>query len=151
MDIGSKIAELRKAKGISQQSLADYLFVSRDLVSKWENGSRRPDYSTIEKIALFFHVSADLILEKKDAVIEELSDCVPSNIDLSEESLTFLIEDFLNRINRNESIAFINRYYYLKSISDIANLFNVKENHIRSLLSRARKKLKSYLKENIKK
>ena len=41
MTIGEKIAELRTDGGMSQQTLADMLFVSRDLVSKWENDTRR--------------------------------------------------------------------------------------------------------------
>ena len=43
MDTGAKVAELRKAKGLTQQELAGKLFVSRELVCKWENGERRPD------------------------------------------------------------------------------------------------------------
>ncbi|MBO4355951.1 MAG: helix-turn-helix transcriptional regulator, partial [Clostridia bacterium] len=115
MDIGRKIAELRKTNGVSQQSLADYLFVSRDLISKWENGSRRPNYSMIERIANFFNVPADLIFSKDDAVIEELSECLPNDVDVAEDDLNVLIEEFLTKINNNEAIVFINRYYYLKS------------------------------------
>ena len=51
LNIGKKISELRNKNGMSQQALADSLFVSRDLVSKWENGTRRPNYRMIEKIA----------------------------------------------------------------------------------------------------
>ena len=51
MDIGGRIAELRKEIGLTQQELADRLYVSRQLVSKWESGDRRPDYKTVEKIA----------------------------------------------------------------------------------------------------
>ena len=51
MDIGDRIAELRRRKSLTQQELADRLYVSRQLVSKWESGDRRPDYKTVEKIA----------------------------------------------------------------------------------------------------
>ncbi|MBQ1847593.1 MAG: helix-turn-helix transcriptional regulator, partial [Clostridia bacterium] len=44
MDIGKSIAKLRLSRGITQEELANRLFVSRDLVSKWETGARRPDY-----------------------------------------------------------------------------------------------------------
>ena len=77
MNIGKRIAELRTTNDISQQALADLLFVSRDLVSKWENGMRRPDYQTIERIAEVFRISVDSLIEKKDLIFEELSDCFP--------------------------------------------------------------------------
>ena len=38
MELGRKIADLRNNINMSQQTLAELLFVSRDLVSKWENG-----------------------------------------------------------------------------------------------------------------
>ena len=51
MDIGEKISGYRKQRGLTQKQLADMLFVSEDLVSKWECGSRRPDYGMIKAIA----------------------------------------------------------------------------------------------------
>ena len=51
MDIGEKISRYRKQRGMTQKQLADMLFVSEDLVSKWECGSRRPDYGMIKAIA----------------------------------------------------------------------------------------------------
>ncbi|MBR3020241.1 MAG: helix-turn-helix transcriptional regulator [Clostridia bacterium] len=44
MDFGKKIADARMAANMTQQELAEKLFVSRELISKWENGLRRPNY-----------------------------------------------------------------------------------------------------------
>ena len=49
MNISDRIQELRKAKGISQEELADKMEVSRQAVSKWENGQSVPD---LEKVIL---------------------------------------------------------------------------------------------------
>ena len=56
MDIGKKIAELRIEQGMTQESLARKLAVSRELVSKWELGQRRPDFATIRRIAEAFGI-----------------------------------------------------------------------------------------------
>ena len=61
--IGEKIRALRKAKNISQDVLAQYLGVSFQAVSKWENGDCLPDVTMIPAIAAFFEVSTDEIFD----------------------------------------------------------------------------------------
>ena len=61
--IGEKIKSLRKQKNISQEVLANYLGVSFQAVSKWENGSTMPDVTLIPAIASFFGVSTDEIFD----------------------------------------------------------------------------------------
>ena len=148
MDIGAAIAGLRNARGMSQQTLADSLSVSRELVSKWESGSRRPDYPMIERIAEIFEVDPDLIADKNGIIFEELSECVRGCDDISEERLSELVGRFLKSNNQKESGMFIQRYYYLKNTDEISRIFGVRENQVRSLLSRTRKKLRRYVKEN---
>ena len=57
--LGKKIRELRKAKNISQEVLAQYLGVSSQAISKWENETAMPDVILIPAIASFFDVSTD--------------------------------------------------------------------------------------------
>lgn len=57
--LGKKIRYLRKGKNISQEVLAQYLGVSYQAVSKWENDAAMPDVSLIPVIASFFGVSTD--------------------------------------------------------------------------------------------
>ncbi len=59
MIIGKKIKELRKKKDMTQEKLADYLGVSYQAVSKWENGAACPDLSLILPIAKILGVSVD--------------------------------------------------------------------------------------------
>ena len=57
--LGKKIRELRKAKNISQEVLAQYLGVSSQAISKWENETAMPDVTLIPAVASFFDVSTD--------------------------------------------------------------------------------------------
>lgn len=63
MDIGNKIKELRKAKGITQEALAKYIGVTFQAVSKWENGISLPDITLAPAIAAFFGVSLDELFD----------------------------------------------------------------------------------------
>ena len=57
-----KLNELRRSKGESQQDIADFLGVSRVTYTRYENGSREPDFDTISKFANYFGVSTDYLL-----------------------------------------------------------------------------------------
>ena len=59
LKLGNKIRELRKARNISQEVLAQYLGVSFQAVSKWENDTAMPDVTLIPAIASFFDISTD--------------------------------------------------------------------------------------------
>lgn len=63
MKLGEKIRSLRKQKNISQEVLAQYLGVSFQAVSKWENGDNLPDVTMIPAIAIFFEVSTDELFD----------------------------------------------------------------------------------------
>ncbi|MCL2212514.1 MAG: helix-turn-helix domain-containing protein [Oscillospiraceae bacterium] len=62
MNIGTKIKELRKKQDVTQEKLADYLNLSYQAVSKWENGLAYPDITLVPALANFFGVSADELL-----------------------------------------------------------------------------------------
>lgn len=147
MNIAKAISDLRLGRNISQEDLASALFVSRDLVSKWETGVRRPNWHMIEKIAEIFDVPTSYIVDKNELVYMELEECLPKNSHLSADKLTTVLNSFLYGINDIESDIFIRRYYFFESAAEIAASFHLKENRIRSTLSRTRKKLKKFIKE----
>lgn len=149
MDIGKTISDLRSGKNMSQQTLADLLFVSRDLVSKWENGTRTPDYPTVERIAVIFGVSPDTIIDKNDVIFEELSECVADIGGVSREELTKLVNVFLKDVKERSADVFLERYYHLKTTAEIAAEYRIGENHVRSMLSKLRKRLKKHIKESL--
>lgn len=63
MKVAERIQALRKAKGISQEELADKLGVSRQAVSKWESGQSSPDLEKILLLSTCFDVTTDYLLK----------------------------------------------------------------------------------------
>ena len=62
MEFGKKLYELRKRKGLTQEELAQMLYVSRTAVSKWESGKGYPNIDSLKGIAKLFSVSVDELL-----------------------------------------------------------------------------------------
>lgn len=65
MTMGEKILNLRKARGWSQEELADRVGVTRQAVSRWESNSAKPDADKIIAICDLFGVSADYLLREQ--------------------------------------------------------------------------------------
>lgn len=61
-----RLKELRVAKGISQLKLAMDLNTSQNTISRYETGDREPGIHELIKIADYFHVSVDYLLERTD-------------------------------------------------------------------------------------
>jgi transcriptional regulator with XRE-family HTH domain len=66
MEFNEKLQELRKAKGITQEELAESLYVSRTAISKWESGRGYPNIESLKAIAKFFSVSVDELLSSDE-------------------------------------------------------------------------------------
>ena len=62
MTFGEAIKQKREQLGMTQQDLAERLFVSRQTVCRWENGSRCPDLIMAKKIALVLGISMDELI-----------------------------------------------------------------------------------------
>ena len=72
MEFKDKLRKLRTERGISQQTLADAIYVSRSAVAKWENGLGFPRGETFEALKEYFSVSEEeFITEKSEEVIVE--------------------------------------------------------------------------------
>ena len=63
MTFSEKLIRLRKREGVSQEELAAYLEVSRQAVSRWEQGTALPDAGNLLKLRQRFGVSVDWLLE----------------------------------------------------------------------------------------
>lgn len=74
IQLGEKIKSLRKQKNISQEVFANYLGVSFQAVSKWENNYTMPDVAMIPAIASFFGVSTDELFGFNQFEIEKQVD-----------------------------------------------------------------------------
>lgn len=62
MEFHVKLQELRKRKGLTQEELAQALYVSRTAISKWESGRGYPNIDSLKALAVFFHISIDELL-----------------------------------------------------------------------------------------
>ena len=100
MKFNEKLQELRKNKGITQEELAQNLFVSRTAVSKWESGRGYPNLDSLKEIAKFFDVSIDELLSSDEIIniakedemrkVSNIRDLVFGLLDLSTIMLFFL-------------------------------------------------------------
>ena len=66
VEFGEQLRRAREAKGMTQQSLAEQLYVTRQSVSRWECGDRYPDLLTTTKLAQILEVSLDDLLSGKE-------------------------------------------------------------------------------------
>ena len=62
MEFNEKLQELRKNKGLTQEELAEALYVSRTAISKWESGRGYPNIDSLKEISNYFSVSIDDLL-----------------------------------------------------------------------------------------
>ena len=65
MIFADKLISLRKKNGWSQEELAEKMNVSRQTISKWENGTAMPDLKKLTDLASLFDVSMDELLGTK--------------------------------------------------------------------------------------
>ena len=68
MEFNEKLQELRKQKGLTQEELAEKLYVSRTAVSKWESGRGYPNIDSLKAIAKFFSVTVDELLSTNEVL-----------------------------------------------------------------------------------
>lgn len=79
MEIGKIIKECRTKKNMTQEELANILFVSRQLISKWENNKSYPDLNQLIQLSDYFDLSLDELMrgdkkmiKKKDAQVKTI-------------------------------------------------------------------------------
>ena len=74
----------------------------------------------IERIANAFDVLPSVIVDKNELVFTELEKCLPENPHLSVSELVPILNSFLYNLKENEADIFIQRYYFLESITEEA-------------------------------
>ena len=66
MEFHEKLQELRKNRGLTQEELAEALYVSRTAVSKWESGRGYPSIDSLKEISKYFSVTIDELLSSEN-------------------------------------------------------------------------------------
>ncbi len=95
-----KLKELRKKRGATQQELAQYLNITYQSYSCYENGNTQPSIENLIKLADFFNTTIDELVERKTDII---------NLNFLEDTRKNLIKDILKAENR--SIELLNAYW----------------------------------------
>lgn len=72
MEFRDKLYSLRKEKGYSQEELANRCNVSRQAISKWENGTSLPDFENLKSLSKALQVSIDELLDNNEQIQKEI-------------------------------------------------------------------------------
>ena len=85
MTFGTKLQQIRKAAGLSQEQLADLINMSRQAISKWETDQAAPDIEKVSLLCDIFKISADELLGNENLSQHEstngkLEGCVKMNV-----------------------------------------------------------------------
>ncbi len=155
--ISKRIIQYRTEKGLTQDELANQLYVSRSLVSLWEHGKRVPCYMDVVKLASIFDVDVAELLDYNEIITplleiqlinKEVEEFTNSSYDSSSlETRKSILNKFLSSRSQTDNTIFLDRYLFMKPYTEIARELNMNENAIRTRLSRLRKTLNKYLKE----
>ncbi len=100
MEFNEKLQELRKSRSLTQEELADALFVSRTAISKWESGRGYPSLDSLKQISRYFSVSIDELIcpeeiisaaeEEKKASVDRIFTLTCGTLDILLALLLFL-------------------------------------------------------------
>ena len=100
MEFNEKLQDLRKSRSLTQEELADALFVSRTAISKWESGRGYPSLDSLKQISRYFSVSIDELIcpeeiisaaeEEKKASVDRIFTLTCGTLDILLALLLFL-------------------------------------------------------------
>ena len=94
METKNIILELRTKKGLSQEELAEKLFVSRQAVSRWENGETTPNTETLKLLSKLFDVSINTLLGAPRKLICQCCGMPLDDASISKETDGFFNEEY---------------------------------------------------------
>ena len=77
--LADKLSNLRKSHGLTQEELASELFISRSMIAKYETGKAYPTNEILQKIADYFEISIDELVQREE-LIDEHSKALEDNI-----------------------------------------------------------------------
>lgn len=155
------IIALRTEKGLTQEELAEMLFVSRSLVSMWELGTRIPDYSNVVGLAKLFNLKEADIVGGDDHLycsstelskfFDELDEFTQQAASIQGETdIEAIVNELLTGLTKKDKEIFVSRYFSAKTHKTIAADLNMTESAVKVRLTRIRKKLIKIIRGRIK-
>ncbi|EDP68389.1 putative transcriptional regulator [Carnobacterium sp. AT7] len=96
MELGERLKQSRTNKGFSQTNVADHLNISRQSISKWENGNSLPDLANLVKLSNYYEVSIDELLKEN----KQLKNKIEANeLEIEDKSQKL---NFIRGISQND-------------------------------------------------
>lgn len=72
MELGERLKKSRLNKGYSQKDVAELLHISRQAISKWENGNSYPDLDNLVKLSTHYEVTIEELLEENQELRKQI-------------------------------------------------------------------------------
>jgi len=120
MNIGNKIRELRKLRGITQEQLAESIGISFQAVSKWENNIAFPDITLAPVLASYFGVSMDELfdfnLKEIECAVENITDEAYKYRESNPSESRRILEEGLKKYPENDIL--LNNLLYVLNYSE---------------------------------
>lgn len=139
--IGKKIAAHRKAQGLTQNELADKLFVTHQAVSKWEQGKSVPSIDVLYELTKLFHISIDTLLDDADfeeTNIDRLFESSPRDVAINtflrSETASSMVEDLFYRLSKQERMYVINHVIHHQEPLQVHDIWPYLNNNERTYL-----------------
>ena len=143
--VGDRINELRTKANLTQNELAEKLYVSRKLVCSWELGRRNPSLDNLRRMAELFDVDVYELVCMDSSVADEIGVCIPPGMDSGEA--VRLVNDFLRTLDDEDCALFVMRYFNFRPTKEISGVLGKRDGTVRNKLVKIRQKLCVFLKE----
>jgi len=108
IEVANRLQQLRKAKGLSQEELANILGLSRQAISKWERAETSPDTDNLICLARLYNISIDKLLdtsesmeEIKERIAQERIDEISNKEDIKEDNIDDIKDDINDDIKED--------------------------------------------------
>ncbi len=133
MSIGKQIKALRSEKGVTQEELANYLGISYQAVSKWENNVTAPDIQLLPELSVYFGVTIDELFKlQNEDKLKRIDNMIENERYISEEKFTETEKFLLELIKWDNQCS---KVFYL-----LAELYNNKGNRAKETAAEYAKK-----------
>lgn len=88
MNLGNSLFHARKKRGLSQESVAEKLGVSRQTISKWESNETLPDIRQSKRMAQLYHTTLDELIEF-DPNVQEIQEAIERTSETATEKINW--------------------------------------------------------------
>lgn len=152
MTFAEKLKQIRKRFGLTQEQLAKIINVSRQVITKWENGGGLPDISNLQELSKIFGLTIDYLLDNNNALPvllmrKELDKTKYSNklfshreilMEYYPEPWKIFILSSHKKMGKLESILDFfttGDYFLIKNVSDLSSYYLVKNGDLKLLVN----------------